>query len=718
MIQAIDKVSVQRICSGQVVVDLATAVKELIENALDAGATIVEVKLRESGIDSIEVSDNGSGIDPQNYNGLALKHHTSKLKDFSDLTSVSSFGFRGEALNALCELSGKFSVTTRQIDSPVGTALAFDRNGACISQNIVARPLGTSILVENLFEVLPVRRGEFVRNIKKQFTKLIRVLQSYALIAVGCRLIVTNSTKGSKSTIVSTEAGGRLEDNIRSVFGNKFLTQLTAVNTIVDMISPTSGDVDASRGGSDPQVDDENGGNAATAADPSSIEGISNTETDLVANTQTLVQPASSCVSKQIVISGFVSKAGFGVGRSDNDRQFLFVNRRPVDLPKIIKVINEVWRRFEMKHKPALVLNLAVPAGYFDVNLSPDKREIVLANESAVLDALRDSIDTLYAPSRYTFQLSQGGLQTTLTTFNQRTEVPVATDPADPRIVVDAVHENSAMDVASTESVAVSRVDSEVSAAVGPVSVLADASVSGSVVWCTDQEQISMSRSMGKLLSPIASPKTARSPLNSARSCQPSPHSVDRAGTRNIGVKRSLPVETGNAESEEQVSAVSDKIPWHSQPSDVGDGSDRMESPLKQPKAHHSLSSSPLASAPALDDGSGQETVSPIIDLSNFEAKTTDSCPPDSGELVWSFDPAAVLCTLQAQRDMGLAPSSKAAVELTSSATPQPSDSSIERPLEERLLARVLNKRDFPSMRVIGQFNLGFIIGELRYVPD
>ena len=64
------------------------------------------LQLKEMGSESIEVSDNGSGIDPSNYANIALKHHTSKLCDFNDLNSVSSFGFRGEALNALCELSG------------------------------------------------------------------------------------------------------------------------------------------------------------------------------------------------------------------------------------------------------------------------------------------------------------------------------------------------------------------------------------------------------------------------------------------------------------------------------------------------------------------------------------------------------------------------------------------------------------------------------------
>lgn len=128
-IKAIDKSTVHKICSGQVIVDLASAVKEMVENALDAGATIIEVKLKNMGVDSIEVSDNGAGIDPCNYDGIAMKHHTSKLADFKDVYKVESFGFRGEALNALCELSDKFYVTTRQASQATATLLNFDSAG-------------------------------------------------------------------------------------------------------------------------------------------------------------------------------------------------------------------------------------------------------------------------------------------------------------------------------------------------------------------------------------------------------------------------------------------------------------------------------------------------------------------------------------------------------------------------------------------------------------
>ena len=83
-------------------------------------------------------------------------------------------------------------------------------------------------------------------------------------------------------------------------------------------------------------------------------------------------------------VVGFVSAARSGVGRCDNDRQFLYINGRPVDLPRLTKTLNETWRQFMMKQKPAAVLDLRLPPGSFDVNVTPDKRTIFLEHEDLV----------------------------------------------------------------------------------------------------------------------------------------------------------------------------------------------------------------------------------------------------------------------------------------------------------------------------------------------
>jgi DNA mismatch repair protein PMS2 len=129
MIQHIDEESIHRLCSSQVVIDLATAVKELVENALDAQATLIEIRLKNMGADSIEVADNGKGVNPEDYANIAEKHATSKLEVFEQLAGVQSFGFRGEALNSLCELSARLAVVTKRPIDRAGTLLEFDKLG-------------------------------------------------------------------------------------------------------------------------------------------------------------------------------------------------------------------------------------------------------------------------------------------------------------------------------------------------------------------------------------------------------------------------------------------------------------------------------------------------------------------------------------------------------------------------------------------------------------
>ena len=122
MIKSLGQSCVHRICSTQVITDLATVVKELVENSLDAGATKIDIKLHDFGMTSIAVSDNGPGIHSKDHEMLAHKHATSKLASFDDLKMLTSFGFRGEALSSLCAMAD-LVVTTRTKQDKVYMAL-------------------------------------------------------------------------------------------------------------------------------------------------------------------------------------------------------------------------------------------------------------------------------------------------------------------------------------------------------------------------------------------------------------------------------------------------------------------------------------------------------------------------------------------------------------------------------------------------------------------
>ena len=163
-----------------------------MENSLDAGSTSIDVRFKNNGLDAIEVQDNGGGIAPEDYEGVALKHYTSKLSSYDDLTSLRTFGFRGEALSSLCALSKLHIVTARPADAPKGTRLDFELSGKLKSTSVVASQRGTTVSAEAIFYNLPVRRKELEKNIKREYGKVLGILHAYACISTGVRFSVSN----------------------------------------------------------------------------------------------------------------------------------------------------------------------------------------------------------------------------------------------------------------------------------------------------------------------------------------------------------------------------------------------------------------------------------------------------------------------------------------------------------------------------------------------
>ena len=228
--------TVHQIQSGQVIVDLCSVAKELLENSLDAGATSIEVRFKDYGLDSIEVQDNGAGISSENYQTIALKHYTSKLASYDDLSSLQTYGFRGEAISSLCALSNFHVVTARENEAPKGTRLEFEISGKLKSSSVVASQKGTTVSVENLFMNLPVRRRELEKNIKREYGKVLGVLQAYACISTQARVSVSNVTaKGKKAIAFATRSTSSTRDNIANVFGAKTLAALVPMDLSLEM---------------------------------------------------------------------------------------------------------------------------------------------------------------------------------------------------------------------------------------------------------------------------------------------------------------------------------------------------------------------------------------------------------------------------------------------------------------------------------------------------
>ncbi|KAL1384572.1 hypothetical protein pipiens_003346 [Culex pipiens pipiens] len=383
-ITAIDRDTVHRICSGQVVLNLAIAVKELVENSIDAGATVVEVKLKDYGAELVEVVDNGSGVEQKNFEGMTAKYHTSKLREFSDLAGIETFGFRGEALSSLCALADMV-IVTRHETAPHGTKLELNHRGVITKRSPIARAVGTTVSLSNLFSTLPVRKKEFQKNVKKEFFKMSQILQAYCLVSTGVRIICTNQKKkGQKEVVMSTQGTGSVLDNITTVFGTKQTAELVQLKQAI---------------GTNGKILDLN-------------------ESDFDENISMTQEEVDSLNLSRYTIEGYISSCAHGSGRSTRDRQFFFVNSRPCEPKQIIKLVNETYHKYNASHTPFVFLNLKMDRADVDVNLTPDKRQLLMNNEKILLLALKKSLLKTFGNIPSTFKMQNLNVSETTRLLN------------------------------------------------------------------------------------------------------------------------------------------------------------------------------------------------------------------------------------------------------------------------------------------------------------
>ncbi|CAF0745405.1 unnamed protein product [Didymodactylos carnosus] len=346
-----------RICSGQVIISLASAVKELIENSLDADATKIQITFENHGSDLIEVTDNGQGVEETNFGVLVQRYHTSKIQDLDDLLRLSTYGFRGEALNSICTLS-QLTVLTRHKSAACGTKLTFDKDGKILQKIPCAREVGTTMSVRSLFSTYPVRRKEFLSNVKREYSKVLHLIQSYALICKNVQISCTNKStehNNTSSTIqLTTTPHATIKENIIDLHGTKFIDHLIE-------IKPEQQDT------SNNDVDDEDGGK----------------------------ENQDELISK-FKLEGFISIAQHGNGRSASDRQYLYINSRPCDNARLIKIINEIYRSFNPQQYPILILNILIDKSSIDINVTPDKRKIFIHEEDKLVLYLRSKLNKLF----------------------------------------------------------------------------------------------------------------------------------------------------------------------------------------------------------------------------------------------------------------------------------------------------------------------------------
>ena len=213
-IHVLDETTINQIAAGEVVERPASVIKELVENAIDAGATSIEVEIVEGGIEYMRITDNGCGMSEVDARLAVLRHATSKIRSADDLYDIASLGFRGEAIASIASVS-KFTLRTRQETDTMGTRIYIE-GGHMVDCDPCGTSVGTSIEVKDLFYNTPARR-KFLKSTRTEANKIQDMIGKLALshnhIAFKC--IVDNRVT------IMTPGNGNMVDTIAALYGFK-----------------------------------------------------------------------------------------------------------------------------------------------------------------------------------------------------------------------------------------------------------------------------------------------------------------------------------------------------------------------------------------------------------------------------------------------------------------------------------------------------------------
>ncbi|KAI7481398.1 DNA mismatch repair protein MutL [Hortaea werneckii] len=330
-IRALHEDVVNKIAAGEIIVAPVHALKELIENAVDAGSTSLEIMVKDGGLKLLQITDNGSGIQKDDLPILCERFTTSKLKAFEDLQAIGTYGFRGEALASISHIA-HLSITTKTADSScawkahyAGGKLAPPKAGQSADPKACAGRQGTQIQVEDLFYNVPTRRRAF-RSASEEYAKIAEVVGKYA---VHCKGVAFSCKKhGEAGAGIMVPVGAGVRDRIRMVHSSAVANELT--------------DLD-----------------------------VNNT------------QYGFRC-------DGLVSNANYSGKRTT---LLLFINHRSVESSAIKKAVEQTYAMFLPKGgKPFLYLSLEINPARVDVNVHPTKREVNFLNEEEIIELICDDI--------------------------------------------------------------------------------------------------------------------------------------------------------------------------------------------------------------------------------------------------------------------------------------------------------------------------------------
>ena len=327
-----------KIAAGEVVERPASVVKELLENALDAGAKTIRVETESGGRRMIRVIDDGHGMAHDDALLAFERHATSKLRTADDLLSIATLGFRGEALPTIAAVS-RLLLETRDAAEAEGTRVEF-ASGKLVSVKPAGLPAGTTISVADLFYSVPARR-KFLKSDTTELGHIASLVTHYALANPGKQFVLTTPTQ----SIIDCPPAEKLADRVYQLFGRQALDELVE-------LPPVSAPF------------------RSAITEPALERGEENAT---------------------LTISGFTSRPE--VQRTNSSGIYIFVNKRLVRDKLILHAIHEAYRNIHPHAiSPATLLFLEMPYDEVDVNVHPKKIEVRFRRSQFVHDFTRDSI--------------------------------------------------------------------------------------------------------------------------------------------------------------------------------------------------------------------------------------------------------------------------------------------------------------------------------------
>ena len=342
MLKHLDETTITQICSNTSIPSIVDIIKELVDNSLDAGASHLRLELTEGGLDEIIICDNGHGVPETSFSSLCLRGTTSKLSSFEDVFKLTSYGFRGQALSAICYLCD-ITLITKTASSPHTFIIQYNNNGTITSQSVLTsndiyisqRQLwnnisGSIFIIKHPYKNNKLRYNILLKQKSSLINEIINLIQGYTIINTSCAFELYSQIQCENKLVIKTDTKDTtMLKRIENIFGRRFAEKLVNV----------------------------------------------------------------SFENELIVFNAYVSLnilSGSKYNKSKVVKMYFVNGRRVENIKGIDRIIVGVYRKYNKEANPVRIVSVVLREGGFDVNMGEKKNEVVFVKEKEILEFVED----------------------------------------------------------------------------------------------------------------------------------------------------------------------------------------------------------------------------------------------------------------------------------------------------------------------------------------